>query len=257
MRIGLMHIAAPHCCIQRDQIIRVGNGIKDDCQKQIDEVTSKVKDQLRPLHDHLSVVWGMGQKLGLLQRHCAQLDQLLIQVAQERSLVLKSLSVSCLNALNFSRRYSHPSSPSLPHPPSITHLPSLHLFHPLPPPSLSLSLSLYLSISQSTPVRDTRQQKGTPTGAGGAAGTPPVVVSPPMGWPQPPPPTSPAGSYYTGPPPRQQGVELDSLRREKADLATRLNSKSQEVEKLNAELSTLKGQVRECEVCVANSNYQF
>lgn len=87
------------------------------------------------------------------------------------------------------------------------------------------------------------QQRAPPTAAG-AAGTPPVVVSPPVGWPQPPPPTSPANSYYNnstvagGP-----GMELDSLRREKADLSSKLTSKNQEVERLTAQLSTLKGQV--------------
>ena len=73
-------------------MIRVGNRIREDCEKQINEVTGKVKDQLRPLFEHLNSVWGMGQKLAVLQKHCGQLDHLLTQIAQERSLVLKSLS---------------------------------------------------------------------------------------------------------------------------------------------------------------------
>ena len=204
----------------------MGNTIKDDCQRQIDEVTSKVKDQLRSLHDHLASVWGMSQNLEVLIRHCGQLDQLLIQIAQERSLILKSLSaVSC--------HYGWFDC----HPPSLLLILSL---------SLSLSLSVFIlscSPLQSTPVSEAHQHRATPTGAGGVVGTPPVVVSPPVGWPQPHPPVSPAGSYYTNPQSGQQGVELDSLRREKADLTTKLNSKHQEVEKLSAELSTLKGQV--------------
>ena len=68
-----------------------------------------------------------------------------------------------------------------------------------------------------------------------------------MGWPQPPPPTSPAagGGYYTTPPPGgQQGVEVESLRRQKDDLTSQLSLKDQELVRLNAEVSSLKGQVR-------------
>lgn len=78
----------------------MGIEIKDDCQKQIDEVTGKVRDQLRPLYENLANVWGMGQKLTVLQRNCGQLDQLLVQIAQERALVLRSLSsVSSIKTL--------------------------------------------------------------------------------------------------------------------------------------------------------------
>ena len=101
--LGWHYLESLVLCLQRDQIIRVGNAIKDDCQKQIDDVTAKIKDQLRPLNDHLTMVWGMSQNLTVLQKRCSQLDQLLIQIAQERSLVLKSLSaVSCLKALKAS-----------------------------------------------------------------------------------------------------------------------------------------------------------
>ena len=97
--LGWHYLESLVLSLQRDQMIRVGNAIKEECQKQIDEVTAKVKDQLRPLNDHLTTVWGMSQNLAMLQKRCAQLDQLLIQIAQERSLVLKSLSaVSCLKA---------------------------------------------------------------------------------------------------------------------------------------------------------------
>ena len=90
-------------------------------------------------------------------------------------------------------------------------------------------------------MSDARQQRGTPTGA--AAGTPssgggpPVIVSPPMGWPQPPPPNN---AYYSS----AQPPEMESLKREKEDLSNKLTYKNQEVERLSAELSTLKGQVR-------------
>ena len=88
-------------------------------------------------------------------------------------------------------------------------------------------------------MSDARQQRGTPTGAGtpGSGGGPTVIVSP-VGWPQPPPPSN---AYYGG---SAQPLEMDSLRREKEDLANKLNYRNQEVEKLNAEISTLKGQVR-------------
>ena len=86
-------------------------------------------------------------------------------------------------------------------------------------------------------MSDARQQRGTPTGAGTPGGGPPVIVSPPVGWPQPPPPTN---AYYAA-----QPAEMESLRREKDDLANKLNYRKQEVEKLNAEISSLKGQVRE------------
>ena len=87
-------------------------------------------------------------------------------------------------------------------------------------------------------MNDARQQRGTPTGAGTPGGGPPVIVSPPMGWPQPPPPSN---AYYSS---SAQPVEMESLRREKDDLASKLNYRTQEVEKLNAEISSLKGQVR-------------
>ena len=102
---------------------------------------------------------------------------------------------------------------------------SIHLSH-------SLSLSLH---TQSNVVSDARQQRGTPTTPGSAG--PSVVVSPPTGWPQPPPPSN---AYYTS----AQPAEMDSLRREKEDLTSKLNYRNQEVEKLNAEISSLKGQVR-------------
>ena len=85
-------------------------------------------------------------------------------------------------------------------------------------------------------MSDPRQQRGTPTGPG-TPGAPPVIVSPPMGWPQPPP---PANSYYNS----VQPAEMESLRREKDDLANKLTFRNQEVEKLNAEITGLKGQVR-------------
>jgi polyhydroxyalkanoate synthesis regulator phasin len=59
-----------------------------------------------------------------------------------------------------------------------------------------------------------------------------------MGWPQPPPPSN---AYYSS----AQPPEMESLRREKEDLTNKLNYRSQEVDRLNAEVSTLKGQVRE------------
>ena len=88
-------------------------------------------------------------------------------------------------------------------------------------------------------MTDARQQRGTPTGAGTPG--PAVLVSPPMGWPQPPP---PANSYYNNSQLPPAPAEMDSLRREKEDLASKLTYKHQEVEKLNVELSTLKGQVQ-------------
>ena len=84
-------------------------------------------------------------------------------------------------------------------------------------------------------MSDVCQQRGTPTGAGTPGGGPPVIVSPPMGWPQPPPPSN---AYYSQP------AEVESLRREKDNLTSKLNYRDQEVEKLNAEISSLKGQVR-------------
>ena len=91
----------------------------------MNEVTGKVREQLRPLYDHLHSVWGMGQKLTMLQKHCGQLDHLLTQIAQERSLVLKSLS----SVSGFVAFYHNITFPLL------SFLPSL---------SLSLSLSLIL-----------------------------------------------------------------------------------------------------------------
>lgn len=88
---------------------------------------------------------------------------------------------------------------------------------------------------QSTPVGDV--QRSSPLGGA----PPPVLVSPPMGWPHPP--TNPsAGSYYTSPA-STPGAEVDSLKLQKDELASQLQTKSQEVERLNAELSTIKGQV--------------
>ena len=86
-------------------------------------------------------------------------------------------------------------------------------------------------------MSDARQLRGTPTVAAAGTPGPPVIVSPPMGWPQPPPPSN---AYYSS----AQPPEMESLKRDKEDLTNKLNYKSQEVERLNAEVSTLKGQVR-------------
>ena len=86
-------------------------------------------------------------------------------------------------------------------------------------------------------MSDARQQRGTPMGAAAGTPGPPVIVSPPMGWPQPPPPNN---VYYSS----AQPPEMESLKRDKEDLTNKLNYKNQEVERLSAELSTLKGQVR-------------
>ena len=87
----MLYLEMPHP-FQRDQIVQVGLLINEECHKQIDEVTGKVRGQLRPLSDYLHAVWGIGQKLQQLKRSCGELDQLLTQIAQERSLVLTSLS---------------------------------------------------------------------------------------------------------------------------------------------------------------------
>ena len=74
--------------------------------------------------------------------------------------------------------------------------------------------------------------RGISKGAG-TLGAPPVIVSLPMGWPQPPP---PANSYYNS----AQPAEMESLRKEKDDLANKLSFRNQEVEKLNDELKSLR-----------------
>ena len=78
--------------VQRDKVFEAGDRIREDCQKQIDAVTGEVRTQLFTLFEHLKNVWGMSKKLTNLQKHCDELDHLLTRIAQERSVILKSLS---------------------------------------------------------------------------------------------------------------------------------------------------------------------
>ena len=59
----------------------------------MNEVTGKVREQLHLLVDHFNDIYKKGENLkAQLRECCSELEHLIAQIAQERSLVLKSLS---------------------------------------------------------------------------------------------------------------------------------------------------------------------
>lgn len=101
MRHSIIIVSSIPCSIlQKDHIQTLCSSICKDCIAEIAKVTQVIKTQLVPFSDALNKIWSLRKRATDVLETCSGLNQLLVDVAQERSVILRSLSTVSLVVCN-------------------------------------------------------------------------------------------------------------------------------------------------------------